>query len=90
MTSLTYSLLKDIASEQALDEGGTNSAKFGERNDRGGDRADHDTIFWYHGMAASIKCLQANSLRSGSPYYHLFGVFSILANYSDGLNKFTR
>ena len=36
MTSLTYSLVKDIACEQALDEDGTNSAKFGKRNDRGG------------------------------------------------------
>ena len=43
------------------------------------DSADHDTIFWYHGMAASIQCLQAPSLRSGSPYYYLSVVFFYLS-----------
>lgn len=53
----------------------TNSAKFGEiqkAKRSGRDRADDDTMFWYHRMAASIKCIQAPSLCSGSPNYYLY------------------
>ena len=68
LASEGYSLWK------ALDEDGTNSAKFGERNDGGGTA---QIMIPY--LAASIQCLQAPSLRSGSPYYYLSVVFFYLS-----------